>query len=70
MISCKTLSIAIKVPLRPTPAEQCTTIGLLLSGGQRFLNISTNRVKRHGGSGTPKSGQLENIERLDESNEV
>ena len=58
LIRCRILSKAMKVPERPTPAEQCTIIGLLLSGEHRSLKALTNLTKVFGGSGTPKSGQV------------
>lgn len=51
-------SNAINVPDLPTPAEQCTTIGLLLSVVIRSRNDRTNLTNVFGGSGTPKSGHV------------
>lgn len=56
-ICCSILSKVMKVPLRPTPALQWTTMGLW-SGLTRSLNARTNLAKVCGGLGTPKSGQV------------
>lgn len=56
-ICCSILSRVIKVPLRPTPALQWTTMGLW-SGLTRSLKARTNLAKVWGGLGTPKSGQV------------
>lgn len=56
-ICCNILSRVMKVPLRPTPALQCTTMGLW-SGLTRSLNARTNLARVWGGLGTPKSGQV------------
>ncbi len=50
-------SRAIKVPDRPTPALQWTTIGLW-SVETRSRKDLTNRMSVVGGSGTPKSGHV------------
>ena len=48
----------MNVPERPTPAEQWTIIGLLLSGVHRSRKARTNFTNVLGGSGTPKSGHV------------
>lgn len=48
----------MNVPDRPTPAEQCTIIGLLLSAVILSRNDRTNFTNVFGGSGTPKSGHV------------
>lgn len=50
-------SSVIKVPDRPTPAEQWTTIGRW-SGPTRSRNARTKRASVCGGFGTPKSGHV------------
>ena len=50
-------SRAIKVPDRPTPALQWTTMGLW-SVETRSRKDRTKRIKVVGGSGTPKSGHV------------
>lgn len=49
------INLVILVPDRPTPAEQWTVIGWLLSGGTCSLKVRTKRVNNDGGFGTPKS---------------
>ena len=57
-IVCRILSRAMKVPERPTPAEQWTTTGRC-SGVTRSRKARTKRTRVCGGSGTPKSGQVQ-----------
>jgi len=59
-ICCRIRSRAMKVPDRPTPALQWTTMGRTRSssGWTRSRNARTNLTRVWGGSGTPKSGHV------------
>jgi hypothetical protein len=50
-------SITMKVPVRPTPALQCTTMAPAYCGLQ-FFTFFRNLSMPMGVKGTPKSGQL------------